>query len=206
MFKLTHKEEDYYTMFGDIAGYALDAARRLDQLARDYRDLPKAIADIEALEHAADERVRAITDQLNRSFITPIDREDIFQVAKKLDRIIDIIDATSQRFMMYNVTVVPEDAVAMTGHIVQTAEAVKELVAQLKALKLDKFNKATEVIEILESEGDGLFRRAMNRLFTEEKDAIEVVKWKDIFQSLEKAIDACEEAAHVLHGVVVKNS
>lgn len=206
MFKLTHKEEDYYAMFADIAGLGVDAAKRLDALARDYRDVPGAIKDIEAIEHAADDRVHAINDQLNRSFITPIDREDIFQIAKKLDRIIDVIDSTSQRFVMYNVTVVAGDAVALIAHIVKIAEAVKDLVSHLRAHKQDRFSAAAELIDSLEHDGDVLYRGAMHRLFRDQKDAIEVIKWKEIYQILEKAIDACEEAANVIHGVVVKNS
>jgi predicted phosphate transport protein (TIGR00153 family) len=206
MFKLTHKEEDYYAMFGDIAVLAVEAAQRLDLLARDYRDVPGAIRDIEKIEHAADERVHAVNDQLNRSFITPIDREDIFLVAKKLDRIIDVIDSTSQRFVMYNVTVVAEDAKALIAHIVTTAVAVKDLVSQLRAHKQDKFSAAAKLVDSLEHDGDVLYRAAMHRLFSEQKDAIEVLKWKEIYQILEKAIDACEEAANVIHGVVVKNS
>lgn len=206
MFKLTHKEEDYYAMFGELADFAVEGAARLSTLVNNYRDLPAAIADIERIEHAADDRVHTINDQLNRSFITPIDREDIFLIAKKLDRIIDIMDSTVQRFTMYNVTVVAEDAKVLVAHIVKTVAAIADLVSHLKAHKPEKFNAAAKLVDVLEDEGDDIYRAAIRRLFTESKDAVEVVKWKEIYEMLEKCIDACEDAAGILHGVVVKNS
>jgi predicted phosphate transport protein (TIGR00153 family) len=206
MFKLTHKEEDYYAMFGTLALCAAEAAARLEALIRDYRDAQKAIDEIEAVEHRADERVRAINDQLNRSFITPIDREDIFQIARKLDRIVDVVDSTAARFLMYNVTVVASDAKDLSAHVVKTVGAVVDLVSHLRAHKPEAFGAAVELVDSLEHEGDDLYRSAMRRLFTDEPDAVEVVKWKEIYEMLEKAIDACEDVAHVIHGVVVKNS
>jgi len=206
MFKLTHKEEDYYAMFGELADFAVQGAARLSALVNDYRDLPAAIADIERIEHGADERVHAINDQLNRSFITPIDREDIFIVAKKLDRIIDIMDSTVQRFTMYNVTEIAEDAKVLVAHIVKTVAAIADLVSHLKAHKPELFNLAAKQVDKLEDEGDDIYRAAMRRLFTDSTNAIEVIKWKEIYEMLEKTIDACEDVAGILHGVVVKNS
>jgi len=206
MFKLTHKEEDYYAMFDDLADLSVKAAARLDELAKDYRDVQRAIEEIEGIEHEADRRVADINDQLNRSFITPIDREDIFQIARKMDRIIDVIDSTAQRFVMYNVTAMAEDAKALIGHIVVTVGAVKKLVVHLREHKPEEFNAAAIRVDKLEHEGDDIYRSAMRRLFSDSKDAIEVIKWKEIYEVLEKAIDACEDAAHVIHGVVVKNS
>ncbi|MCX7710819.1 MAG: DUF47 family protein [Clostridia bacterium] len=207
MFRISRKEEEFYDLFIEAAEKSLEAAKLLEDLMSNYVDVTKKIDDIEKIEHECDKHVHRILQKLNASFITPIDREDIYLIAKELDTITDSIEATAHRFKMYNVTSVRDDAKAMSKLITQCTSELRDLMSQMKSMKENKVLKQ-KIIEVnrLEDDGDRIFRTAVSKLFIAQEDATEVLKWKEIYEHLESTLDACEDVANIVEGVVMKHA
>lgn len=201
-------KENYFDMFKVITEYALEAAIKFDNLINNYTDIEKKCNEIEEVEHDADKQVQAIYLQLNRSFITPIDREDIFIIAKRLDQICDQIDSAAQRFLMFDVEEITEEsAKKFTDLIIKCCEHINTVAIDLKHFKkVDKINDGIRFINELEHNGDDLYHSSVKNLFKKNKDPLYVLKWKEMYLSFEIILDACEDAANTILGVVVKNS
>jgi uncharacterized protein len=207
MFRVTRKEEIFFDMFVETTENSCNAAKMLVDLMKNYTDVNNKIKAIEDLEHECDQYVHKILAQLNKSFITPIDREDIYLIAKELDNITDYVESTAHRFKMLNVVTIREEAIKLAELAVVCTEELKDVMIELKHMKKSKTLK-DKVIEVnrIENEGDDIYRSAMAKLFTNEKDAIEVIKWKEIYEYLENTLDACEDVANIVEGVVMKNA
>lgn len=207
MFRITDKEEIFFDLFEATAVDTCAASKKLEDLMTNFVDLNEKIGAIEEIEHKCDGHVHKMLEHLNRSFITPIDREDIFLIAKELDNITDAIEATAHRFRMFNVKDIKEDAVSLAKLITQCTKELADVMLELKKLKSSKILKE-KVIEInrIENVGDDIFRNAMQKLFLTENNAIEVIKWKEIYEYLENTLDACEDVANIVEGVAMKNS
>lgn len=207
MFRITAKEEMFFDYFIETCEITCKAANLLDDLTNNYVNVNEKIASIEETEHACDNSVHKILNELNKSFITPIDREDIFTIAKELDNITDDIESAAHRFSMFNVKEVKPEAIALTKLIVRATQELKNVMIEVKNMKKSK-SLQTKIIEVnnVEDEADTIFRDAMANLFTSEQDAVEVIKWKAIFELLENTIDACEDVANIVEGVVMKNA
>ena len=207
MFRVSSKEGIFFELFEATAIHTYKAAQKLEELMTNYVDINEKIKDIEEMEHQCDGYIHKMLEHLNRSFITPIDREDIFEIAKELDNITDAIESTAHRFRMFNVKIIREDAIKMAKLITQCTKELGEMMSELKKLKTSKILKE-KVIEInrIENVGDDLFRSAVQNLFTSNHDAIEVIKWKEIYEYLENTLDACEDVANIVEGVAMKNS
>lgn len=207
VFRMTSKEGLFFDLFVETAENTCKAARMLEELMTKYDNVHEKIKAIEQAEHDCDQRVHKILEQLNKSFITPIDREDIYLIAKELDNITDDIESTAHRFNMFNVGSISEDALKLAKLIVQCTDVLKEVMIELKHMKTSKTLKE-KVIEVnrIENEGDDIFRSAMTKLFITQKDAIEVIKWKEIYEYLENTLDACEDVANIVEGVVMKHA
>jgi predicted phosphate transport protein (TIGR00153 family) len=207
MFRMSQKELAFFDRFETASENAYQSAVILQDLVLRYADPEQRILELEAKEHEGDRQVHAMMDLLNKSFITPMDREDLLLISKEIDTITDEIESGAHLFTMFNVKIMKDDAKSFVRLIVQ---ATAELHALTKEMKF--FKKSTElkakVVEInrIENEGDQLFRRAVHTLFTEEKDALEVMKWKEIFEYLETMLDACEHVANLILGVVMKHA
>jgi len=164
-----------------------------------------AVADqIKRLEHECDEISHQILRSIDRTFITPIDREDIHQLAVRLDDVIDLIDGTVRRLVLSNIKTPTEPSKRLSQVIVAATSEVVEAVAALRKQK----GVIEHCIRIkqLENEGDVAFHEAVASLFRETTDPIEVIKWKDVYENMEGCIDQCEAVAHVLESVVLKHS
>jgi predicted phosphate transport protein (TIGR00153 family) len=161
---------------------------------------------IKELEHKGDSITHEIINKLNKTFITPLDREDIYALASKLDDILDLIDASAARVIMYNVETILPEAQSLGFIILQSCHAVDKAVAMLGKKTNEQIFEACVEINALENEADRVSREAISRLFDEEKDPIQLIKWKEIFETLERATDKCEDAANILESVVVKNA
>lgn len=207
MFRITKKEEVFFDLFVETTKHACLAAKKLDDLMNNYEDVNKKIKDIEQIEHNCDLSVHNIMQQLNKSFITPIDREDIYEIAKELDNITDAIEATAHRFNMYNVISITEDAKKLSALTVLCTQELKSLMEELKNMKTSKHIK-NKIIEVnrIENEGDDIFRQAMTSLFSNDLNALEVIKWKEIYELLENTLDACEDVANIVEGIVMKHA
>jgi len=205
MFGLIPKEEKFFKMFQDMGGIIVEGAKLLKQMLDNYSDPVASQQAIKEVEHRGDMQTHEIIRKLNKSFITPFDREDIYSLAGSLDDILDLIDASAQRFVMYNVEATTPEARELAYLILQGAETINRALHVMGG-KMEPIAEYCVQINAMENEADRVCREAVSRLFDEEKDPIQLIKWKEIYETLEKATDMCEDAANILEGVVVKNA
>ena len=200
------KENQFLKLFKDFADTLDQMGNDFGSIIRNYENVERAIADMKMTESECDEVSHAILDELNKSFITPFDREDIFTIANQLDDIADYLEDTASKLQIYDVDHIKNDAVEMADLIDDATSKIKILFDVLPESK--KKSKITEtIIEInrLENLGDAVFRRALWKLFRDEENPIEIIRWKDIYENLEDTLDACEHLADTVRGVVIKN-
>lgn len=202
-FRLIPREEKFYTDFLALSDRIVAAAVVLDgMLATETPDWEAAF-QIHDIEQECDVIAHAIIQRLNRTFVTPIDREDIHQLARSLDDVIDAIDAAAAVIRRYRVTPVRYGARELATIIARSTHQVRMAVDALER-KVGVHERAVEVNR-LENEADRMHDEALRRLFEEERDPITVIKWKEVLDFLEEATDRCEDVANVLEGVVVKH-
>jgi predicted phosphate transport protein (TIGR00153 family) len=202
-FRLIPREEKFYTDFLTLADHIVSAAGLLaEMLATETPDWEVA-RQIQQIEHECDNVAHAIIQRLNRTFVTPIDREDIHALARSLDDVIDAIDAAATVIRRYRVAPVRYGARELATVIAQSSHQVRMAVDALERKK-GVHERAVEVNR-LENEADRMHDEALRRLFDEERDPIAVIKWKEVLDYLEEATDRCEDVANVLEGVVVKH-
>lgn len=200
------KEDPLFMLFRDFADTLDKMGTDFGGITRNYQNVERAIADMKMTETECDVKAHSILDALNKSFITPFDREDIFMIANQLDDLADYIEDTASKLQIYDVDTVKNDAVEMGNLIDDATSEIKVLFEVLPDVKKRK-EAIKAIIEInrLENLGDAVFRRALGKLFREETDPIEIIRWKDIYENLEDTLDACEHLADTVRGVIVKN-
>ena len=200
-------EERFFTLFDQAAGNILEGAKILAEIARDPGQAATRIKDLEDREHLGDELTHDLLAELNRSFITPIDREDIFNIAKEMDSVIDRIEATGHRYVMLGIKEAPGEIQALARMIVSAAE---ELVAMMKSLRnlqrLVSENKSVVEINRLEDEGDKIYRQAVRQLYSGAHDALFAIRWREIFDHFEDTLDALEDVANIVEGIAMKHT
>ncbi len=207
MLKLLPREESFLVHFNRTAEIILEAALALDALAKDFSDVEVKVSKIKHLEHEGDQVTHQSFALLSRTWITPIDREDIHDLTKQLDDVLDLIDAAAARFVLFKIPGPTPELTAATHLIVQSAQAIQRAMGLLSDLKNSRaILDACIEINRLENEADVLNRASIGRLFEKEKDPITVMKWKEIYEVLETATDACEDVANVLEQIVLKSS
>lgn len=198
------REEDFYELFVKQAQNIEKGARALVELLSHYTGVPEQVQIIKAIEHDGDEITHGILTKLNQTFITPFDREDIHSLSSTLDDVIDLIDAAASRFVLYRVASVKPGTLELTKILLL---ASTEVTAAVRAL--DTPTKAlTHCVEVnrYENESDRLCRTLIAQLFDEEKDPVQIIKWKEIFEVIETAVDKCEDVANVIEGVILKSA
>jgi uncharacterized protein len=201
---LIPREEKFFDLFVEDARNVLAAARLLEQFFRNYDERERLASQLLDAEHAGDQMSHEIGHKLERTFVTPFDREDIHALISRLDDIVDFIEEVADTCILYNIEAPTPVAIAQAEIIVRQCEQLAEGLGQLRTFKgLDRY-----WIEVhrLENEGDRVVRQAMAELFKNGQDPIDVIKWKDVYDLLEKAIDACEDAANVIERIVVKHA
>ena len=162
---------------------------------------------VKALEHQADTITHSCHEALHTTFITPIERDSIFRLIGVLDDIIDNVDAASERIVLYKLQVMRPEVREMADVLVRCMVEIRGAVAALRSMKNAKqILRACVAINGLENEVDALLRSALARIFEEERDPLTVIKWKEIFESLEEASDRCEDAAQIIEGVVLEQA
>jgi predicted phosphate transport protein (TIGR00153 family) len=202
-FSLIPREERFFDDFVALAEEIRVGARTLKQmLSGPVPDMEKAEA-IKEIEHACDRTTRAIIDRLNRTFVTPLDREDIHALASHLDDVMDAIDATAAVIRLYKIPVVRPGARRLVEIILESVDRIVQALAALER-RAGVLELAAQIKQ-LEHEADRCHQDAIVELFDTERDPITVIKWKEIFDFLEAATDRCEDVANLLEGVVVKN-
>ncbi len=206
MFGMIPKEEKFFKLFKQMTENIIVGAKLLKDMLDNFENPAESQRKIKDIEHVGDSLTHEIIQMLNKTFVTPLDREDIYSLASKLDDILDLIDASSQRVIMYNVDSIPAEAKSLGFIILQSCYAVDKAVAMLGKKTNEQIFAACVEINALENEADRVSREAISRLFDEEKDPIQLIKWKEIYETLERATDKCEDAANILESVVVKNA
>ncbi len=201
------REEKFFDMFSQQAANVVVGAKLLKELLDDYTDIEQKRMLIEKTESAGDEITHKILEKLNSTFITPMDREDIQALTSALDDILDFVNATAQRLHLYGVTFIPPDAKELAGVIVRASEETATLIDNLKNLKNVACLKAGWIeVNRLENAGDVVSRHAIAGLFKNVTDPIEVIKWKELYEHMETAIDKCEDAANIVETVCLKSA
>ncbi len=204
MVRLIPKDEKFQELFVDYARTTLDAARRLEDMIGTYDRLDERVAEIRALEHHGDEIEIEVEVRLDRAFITPFDREDIHDLVSRMDDVLDRIQEVAETFVIYDVKEPTDDARRLAGVLAAQAGQLNDAIGKLDRLKdLEPHLKA---VHDLENEADGLSRAAVARLFRGGHEAIDVIKWRDIYTAMENMIDAAEDAGEVLELIVAKNA
>jgi predicted phosphate transport protein (TIGR00153 family) len=202
-FSLIPRDERFFDDFVSLAEQIRIGARTLKQMiATDPPDMTRADA-IKDIEHACDERTRSIIDRLNRTFVTPLDREDIHALAISLDDVMDAIDAAAAVTRLYKVTHVRFGARHLADIVIESMDRITEALAGLEKRK--GILELAARVNQLEREADRVHQEAIVLLFDEERDPISVIKWKEILDFLEAATDRCEDVGNLLEGVVVKH-
>ena len=202
-FRLIPREEKFYDDFKVMADQIRSGAKMLEQMFATDPPVADKAHEIKEVEHQCDFMTHEIIQRLNKTFVTPIDREDIHELARTLDDVMDAIDSAAALIPLYRIDKVRPGARELTHVILQQSD---ELRAAVEALEKRKgvLERAIE-INRLENEADRIHKNAIGRLFEEEKDPITVLKWKEILDMLEEATDASEDVANLLENVVVKH-
>jgi hypothetical protein len=204
MVRLIPKDEKFQDLFVEYARVTLDAARKLEEMVGVYDRLDERVAEIRALEHRGDEIGTEVEVRLDRAFITPFDREDIHELVSRMDDVLDRIQEVAETFVIYDVKTPTDDARRMAGILAAQANQLNEAIGKLEGLK--NLEPNLKAVHDLENEADGLSRAAVARLFRGDHEAIEVIKWRDIYTAMENMIDAAEDAGEVLERIVAKNA
>ena len=201
---LVPKEHDYFRLFSDLAANLDEAAQLLVRFMEDFAHAKSIAAAILEHEHVGDKILHDIVKRLNKSFITPIDREDIYDLVATMDEVLDNIDEAADEMLLYRVDE-PTDYARRQARVIAEAASVLHQI-------IDDLEKRTDLMErvisvnSLENEGDRIIREAVAALFDDDMDAKEVIKWKDIYEVLESAIDECEHVANVIESIVLKHN
>ena len=207
MFNINQKEDKFYSLFCETSKIINEISEKLGLFMGDLTDAETLLKDFEALEHKGDRQMHLIMAELNKSFITPIDREDIYMIAKVMDDIIDLIESAANRFVMFNVKEATPHAKKMAALILESSKELICLMEELKSMKKSTIlNKKIIEINRIEDEGDTEFRVAVTQLFKGDVDTLEVIKWREIYEKLEKVLDAFEDVADTIEGVVMKHA
>lgn len=207
MFTFTPKEDKFYEFFIQTADIAYRASKLLLEFLGDLENAEKNLKKLKEVEHEGDRKQHEILEQLNRTFITPLDREDIYIIAKDMDDIVDFIESTANRFVMLNVNKCTEEACQLSHMIVESCKEIIEIMKELKNMKTSK-KLPHMIIDVnrIEEQGDVVSRGAIGSLFRSNMKVLDVIKWREIYQYLENTLDACEDLANVIEGVVMKNA
>lgn len=205
MFGLIPKEEKFFTEFNRMGAIIVSGAEALKHMLDDYSNPVEKQRLIKEIEHQGDAQTHDIIRMLNKTFITPFEREDIYALAAALDDILDLIDASAQRFIMYRVEQPTVEAKELAFIITRCCHTISIALKHLEKNRDDIHEQCVELNE-LENEADRVCREAISRLFDEEKDPFQLIKWKEIYEILERTTDKCEDAVNILESVVVKNA
>jgi uncharacterized protein len=201
---LVPQRHEFFVLYNRAAANAVEIAKKLIELLDVFpNNGALLVQQVKDLEHEGDRLTHEVVDLLNRTFVTPFDRDDMYRLATAIDDVCDHVDEAAGGIGGYGVTEVRQPAKELATVILRAAEKLSEAVERLDGFR----DSSTQLIELreYEDEGDRILREALSELFHSERDAISIIRWKDIYERLEDAVDAEENAADVLEAIVVKN-
>jgi len=204
--RLIPRDEKFYDLFEELACKIEEGGKMFSDILDNYEHSEAKIAKLKEIEHEADIITHRTYEKMHRTFLTPLDREDIYNLVNKMDSVLDMIEAAAVRMQLYKIKK-PADEIKELARILNLAIGkIKKIVHALR----DK-RRGQEILEdcveinTLENEGDIVLRMTMARLFEREKDPIELIKWKEIFERIEESIDVCEDVSNIIEGIVLKH-
>jgi uncharacterized protein Yka (UPF0111/DUF47 family) len=198
--RLIPRDQEFFTLFDELATHLLAASRLLEHPAQ----MADRVKSIKAVEHKADQLTHEINDRIDRSFVTPIDREDIHALSTRLDDVIDLLDGTSRRVETFHIREVLPPSRELTRLLVEAAEHLQRGVKSIK--KPREVNACAVEVKRIEEEGDAVYHDAIGKLFAGTPEPLEVIKWKEIYDRLEQAIDSCMSVVNALQSISMKNA
>ena len=203
--RLLPRNEEFFDLFTDVANRNKEAAQHLRDLFEAAPDRRTPIVEaIKRLEHEADQATHEVVNRLDRTFITPLDREDIHQLASDLDDVMDAMDGTARRAQIFRLGVAPQGVRRLAEVIQRMVGVLAEAVGRLK--KGDDVMRFCVEAKQLEEEGDSIYHESLGQMFEKERDAIEIIKWKEIYDNLENTLDQAEDVANVVESITIKHA
>ncbi len=198
------RNQTFFQLFARQAEVACQTAQAMHDLLTHFVDVPEKVKRVSDLEHQGDELVHDVAMLLNKTFVTPIDREDIHLLSTTLDDVMDFIQGAATRFLLFKIKESTEPAAALARCLVESTAVIQEAIKLLP-----DFQDVTDLrrrIKELEKQGDQINRGAIADLFDDTKPVLEVIKWKEIYESLEEAVDKCEDAFDIIEAVILKHA
>jgi hypothetical protein len=202
--RLIPRDTKFFELFAELSTNLTDGAKLLRSILADPRDLTMRVNQVQAIEHRGDKATYAIITKLNQTFITPFDREDIHRLASSLDDVLDFVNSAALRLVMYKIHTPPPVSAELAGIIVLQCEELAVGVSLLE--KNGQVMKHCEEVNRLEDMADNVSRKAIADLFEHEKDPIQLIKLKELYEVLEYATDKAEDAANVIEAIVLKST
>jgi uncharacterized protein len=204
--RLKPSDEAFYQYISELTAIVRESADLLFEAMNEPANVEELFTKVDVLEKDADKITDKIISRLNDTFITPLDREDIYALAQKIDDVIDGVQGIAERMTLYNAGAASAGAIELTALVVKSARQLEKACSYLPDMKKKRLKLEARCARIVdtESKGDRLYRQEMAKLFRECKDPIELIKWKEILMLLEDALDDCEDVADLLKGVLLK--
>ena len=202
--RLIPRDEVFFDLFNEMAKRTKSAAVLLKQLFAEPGQLDHYVGQIKAVEHEADNLTHEIINRIDKSFVTPIDREDIHLLASQLDEVVDLVDGTARRAAMFRITQVREPAKRLCEVLIRATDAIEVAVREMRNSKV--VVQQSRVIKEREEEGDALYHEAVGLLFKGSPNPLDVIKWKELYDTLERALDQCEDVANALESISLKHA
>ena len=203
-FSLVPKDQKFFELFVQLSSKVLEGSRMIRDLFERYEDVERKTRQIKQIEHEADIITHEIFYRLNKTFMTPLEPEDIHQLASGLDDILDDIEGISARMVMFRISKPTVEACELVGIISKAVEQIDKAIANLT--KLDDLSRFCVEINRMENLADEITRKMVGKLFEDEKNVIELLKWKEIYGRLEATADKCEDVSNIIENIVVKNA
>lgn len=205
-FRLIPKEESFFDMFEQLSGVLVKAAEELVQATARVENIVEGAKRLERLEHDGDQITHEIIARLNRTFITPLDREDIHRLGATLDDVLDLMEEATERFILYKINSLRPEANQIAKVIRDQLQQVQQMLPKLRHLRHEHILEHCIEINRLENVGDRLLRDAIANLFDGTPDPITVIKWRGLYELLEAATDKCQDIANTVEAIVLKNA
>ncbi len=202
--RLLPRDNEFFELFNQLAAHLSTTAQRLDTLFGDVAHVDNHVNAIKDIEHKADLLTTTVNQRIDKSFITPIDREDIHTLALRLDDVIDLLDGAARRFAMLHIAEVLPPAKRLSGVLCRATVEIQEAVSQMRKPLL--VNQHVALIKHLEEEGDAIYHEAVGALFYGDPNPLDVIRWMEMYDTLERAIDSCMGVAQVLQSISLKNA
>lgn len=205
MIGVKKKEDEFFQLLIEFSGKIVKAGEAFYDLIHNYENVEEKVAGMKVMETECDMQHHKILAAIKASFVTPFDREDIYEIANEMDAIVDSLEEVANRFVVFDVKELRPASKDMTALIMQAIRELEVLFKHLSEVKKSTIVKE-QVIEVnrIENEGDILYRKSLAELFREEKDPIELIKWKHLYEQLEHSLDSCEHVANIIEGVITK--